>query len=545
MKIKNILPVAAMAVASLGFSSCVGDLDADNINPQQVPTANYDALLNKVYANMVLTGQKGPDGSGDIDDIDEGTSSLIRQLWNANELPTDEAECIWGNDAGIPEFNHASWGDSQPMMKALYYRLYMGITYANNYLESTANSTDPEISTKRAEARFLRALHYSYLMDLFGNVPLVLNVSKESAPQVSRKYLFDFINGELREVCGETAGAQEVLSDAKVVNGKQDGYGRANKAAAWLLLARDYINAKVYSGTEHNDSAKYFAQKVIDTPYNLCKTPTGSYSGFQKLFMADNDVNGAENEIIFPAIHDGWDTQTWGGCLFLIASTTDADIIKNYPTGTSEQWGGNHARKQFVQKFFPSSQPMEGTPTEVAAQAGDNRALFYTKGFKMSITKETDFKSGYAYVKFLNTYAGSGSPKHNQFVDTDFPMMRYAEALLTYAEADARMNNGSCTNDGLAKIKEIRERAGIDVSNLTSFTLDDICDEWSREFAYEGRRRMDLIRFDKFGGQSKYKWEWMGGTQDGTPFDKHFNIYAIPISDINSNTTGLKQNPDY
>ena len=53
MKIKNILPVAAMAVASLGFSSCVGDLDADNINPQQVPTANYDALLNKVYANMV------------------------------------------------------------------------------------------------------------------------------------------------------------------------------------------------------------------------------------------------------------------------------------------------------------------------------------------------------------------------------------------------------------------------------------------------------------------------------------------------------------
>ena len=353
-----------------------------------------------------LTGQKGPDGSGDIDDIDEGTSSLIRQLWNANELPTDEAECIWG-DAGIPEFNHASWGDSHPMMKALYYRLYMGITYANNYLESTANSTDPEISTKRAEARFLRALHYSYLMDLFGNVPLVLNVSKESAPQVSRKYLFDFINGELREVCGETAGAQEVLSDAKVVNGKQDGYGRANKAAAWLLLARDYINAKVYSGTEHNDSAKYFAQKVIDTPYNLCKTPTGSYSGFQKLFMADNDVNGAENEIILPAIHDGWDTQTWGGCLFLIASTTDADIIKNYPTGTSEQWGGNHARKQFVQKFFPSSQPMEGTPTEVAAQAGDNRALFYTKGFKMSITKETDFKSGYVIAMLPQPFVTS------------------------------------------------------------------------------------------------------------------------------------------
>lgn len=545
MKIKNILPIAAMTVASLGFSSCVGDLDADNINPQQVPTANYDALLNKVYANMVLTGQKGPDGSGDIDDIDEGTSSLIRQLWNANELPTDEAECIWG-DAGIPEFNHDSWGDSHPMMKALYYRLYMGITYANNYLEATTGSTDEGISTKRAEARFLRALHYSYLMDLFGNVPLVLTVSKESAPQVTRKTLFDFVNGELREVCGETSGATEVLSDAKVVSGTDNAYGRANKAAAWLLLARNYINSNVYAGTEHNDSAKYFANKVIESPYSLCKEATGSYSGFQKLFMADNDVNGAQNEIILPAIHDGWDTQTWGGCLFLIASTTNDAILKDYPTGTSEQWGGNHARKQFVQKFYPSSEPIQGTPTDLISQSGaDKRALFYTKGHTMSITKETDFTKGYAYVKFLNQYAGSGSPKHTQFVDTDFPMLRYAEALLIYAEADARMNNGSCTTDGLAKIKEIRERAGLDVSKLTSFTLDDICDEWSREFGFEGRRRMDLIRFGKFGGQSKYKWEWMGGTQDGTPFDAHFNLYAIPNSDINSNTTGLKQNPGY
>ena len=92
MKIKNIIPVAAMAVASLGLSSCVGDLDVNNINPQQVSEPNWDAVLNKVYANLVMTGQKGPDGNGDIDDIDEGTSSMIRQLWNANELPTDEAE---------------------------------------------------------------------------------------------------------------------------------------------------------------------------------------------------------------------------------------------------------------------------------------------------------------------------------------------------------------------------------------------------------------------------------------------------------------------
>ncbi len=66
-----------------------------------------------------------------------------------------------------------------------------------------------------------------------------------------------------------------------------------------------------------------------------------------------------------------------------------------------------------------------------------------------------------------------------------------------------------------------------------------------REFAYEGRRRMDLIRFGKFGGQNSYTWEWMGGTRDDTPFDAHFNLFLIPNSDMNSNSTGLKQNPDY
>ena len=113
-KFKYMASAAVIALSSLGMTSCVGDLDVDNINPQQVSELNTDALFNKVYSNMVLTGQVGPNGSGDLDDIDEGTSSMIRQLWNANELTTDEAKCVWG-DAGIPEFNHNSWSDNHPM----------------------------------------------------------------------------------------------------------------------------------------------------------------------------------------------------------------------------------------------------------------------------------------------------------------------------------------------------------------------------------------------------------------------------------------------
>lgn len=169
--------------------------------------------------------------------------------------------------------------------------------------------------------------------------------------------------------------------------------------------------------------------------------------------------------------------------------------------------------------------------------------MFFTKGHTESITKESDFNKGFAYIKFLNLRADGGKVKHTQFVDIDFPMMRAAEAYLTYAEADARLNGGTCSADGLGYVNLVRERSK--ATELSSCNLENLCDEWSREFAYEGRRRMDLIRFGKFGGQNSYTWEWMGGTQNGTPFDAHFNLFPIPNSDMNSNSTGLKQNPGY
>ena len=488
MKFKNIIP-AAVALLSLGFASCVGDLDVENINPQQVPDLNSDALLNKIYANMVVTGQSGPAGNGDIDDIDEGTSNLVRQLWNANELTTDEAHCV------------------------LYYRFYFGITLANEYLAQV-----PDDSQKRAEARFMRALYYSYLMDLFGNVPFMTTVSIEPAPQYTRAEIFNFVESELKAIIGEAESA-DVLPETRAA------YGRADKVAAEMLLARIYLNAQVYTGSPRWQDAKDYAEKVINSSYSLVTARKGGYSAYQLLFMGDNDANGAQNEIILPAIHDGVRTQTWGGSLFLIASTNNGD----YSTGTSENWGGNRARPQFVQQFFPGGgAPTSNDPVAVATAAGDDRALFYTDGRTLHITKESDGSAAH----------------HTQFVDTDFPVMRVAEAYLTYAEADARLNGGSCTSDGIEKVKAVQERAHKSTSSLTAVDLDYLCNEWSREFGFEGRRRMDLIRFGKYGGQSTYKWEWMGGVESGSAFDSHLNIFPIPNSDLNANGN-LKQNPGY
>ena len=558
MKLKYILSAAVLACSAL-FTSCVKDLEVENINPQQVSDFNEDYIFNKIYSNMVLTGQTGPDGSNDLDDIDEGTSNMIRQLWNANELSTDEAHCLW-NDPGLPEFNHNSWSDSHPMMKALYYRLIFGVVLCNFYLDN-AEGTDAATLQKRAEARFMRALHYYYMMDLYANPPFLTHLSSDNAPQTTRAELFTFIENELKDVIGE-GESNEVLAEPRTAE-----YGRADKAAGYLLLARLYLNAQVYTGTAKWAEAKTYADKAINTSYELSTTPLNGFSAYQLLFMGDNDTNGAQKEIILPALHDGDKTQTWGGCLFLIAAMADKDVMdadhygaltsEGKPLtgyGTSENWGGIRARKQFVQAFFPSASTdasvPQGTVKDVVASAGDDRALFVTKGHSLSVSDETDYTKGYVYLKFNNIHADGTAGHHDkgQFVDTDFPMLRLGEAYLISAEADARLNGGTTSAEGTQRIKDLHARANIKTSNplysQTSFTLNDIIKEWSREFGFEGQRRMHLIRFNMYGGQSNYTWEWMGGSKNGTQFNSRYNIFPIPDSDINANSN-LKQNSGY
>jgi len=78
----------------------------------------------------------------------------------------------------------------------------------------------------------------------------------------------------------------------------------------------------------------------------------------------------------------------------------------------------------------------------------------------------------------------------------------------------------------------------------SGYSLNDILDEWAREFYFEGRRRTDLIRFDKFGGTTvDYIWQWKGGTFSGRNFDAYRNIYAIPASQLP--TYNNEQNPGY
>lgn len=527
--IKSILSAASLFL-TIGVSSCIGDLDTTPIDPNIVMTFNQESLFNKIYGTLGLTGQKGPDGSGDLDDIDEGTSSFYRMTWCANQLMTDETILNSWSDAGVASISDCSWSSSNEIVTGLYYRLTFDVTLCNYFLEQTEGKTDEETIHQRAEVRFIRALNNYYLMDLFGNPPYCDQVSTEKPQQIKRAELFAKIEQELKEIGDEAT--------ATLVAPLQNTYGRVDQAAAWLLLARMYLNAEVYTGTSQWGKAKEYAKKVINSGYKLSPV-------YQHLFMADNDgsnVNKARQEVILPIFQDGIKTKSWGGSLFLIAGTHKSDTGMN-PWGSNQGWGGPHCRQTMVAKFFPNlSEAPSVLEDQMTAAAKDDRALMCGVQRTPSTADNMSFTDGFACAKFSNIRADQGLTSDTDNPDMDIPLLRLAEAYLIVAEASLRENNGVSTQETVDAMREIRQRAH--AAEASSYTLPDIRDEWAREFWFEGRRRMDLVRFGDFGGKTTYNWDWKGGEKQGVENKEYRNIYPIPANDLNANSN-LKQNPGY
>ncbi len=538
--IKKIIPAAAMLLA-MGFSSCTGDLDVTPIDPNKNTTVDYDALFNKCYANLALQGNGGADGDCDISGLDGGTTPFIRQMWNVNELPTDEAICAWG-DPGISTYNFASFTASHEMAQGFYYRLYFGVTICNHYLD-VASDYNAQMT---AEVRFLRALYYYYLMDTFGNVPFVTTVSSASPQQIQRADLYNWIESELLDIEGS-------LADASPKTSTQSGYGRVDKAADWMLLARLYLNAQVYTGTAQWAKAAEYAKKVMDSSYQIYTTaktdPSGNYwSAYQQLFMGDNGENGSSVEAILPVMYQGNLTTSWGGTLFLIAGewsgSGDMHAIRgndDITNGTDAKWGGNRARPDLIRKFFPNDDAPNVPSYDMPDAAGDDRAIFWGQDRTLNISDPAQFTEGFSVAKYLNIKTDGSDGTNATQPDADFFLMRKAEAYLTYAEATARQNGGSATSEGIAALNTLRERAN--ATPKAGYSLSDILDEWSREFYFEGRRRIDLIRFGEFTGNT-LTWQWKGGTYGGRAIESYRSIYAIPTNDLTANSN-LVQNPGY
>ena len=545
---KYIMCAAVLLMLS-GLSSCINDLDVEPIDPSLQSDVTPEQLFNKCYSVFATSGNNGGDDNVDVDGLDGGFQHKYRQMWNSNELTTDEAICGWG-DEGIPSYCHNTYDASHPMLRGYYYGLCIGITFCNQYLQVFSDYNP----TMTAEVRFLRAFQFYLLTDAFGNIPFATTISGDNPQQYTRAQVCEFIETELKAITGEDASDNAtVLNDPKPKKYGEAGYGRIDKAAAWMLLSRMYLNSQVYTGTPRWQEAAEYAKKVMDSPYKLHTVGYDAngrqFTAYQMLFMGDNSKTDAAYEAVFPVIQNGLRTTSWGGTNFLICSTADADMHPNPYDETevnglynNSAWGGNRARPELVRLFFPNDDAPSGHAYDLAEIAEDDRALFETEGRYLNVEDESNFQYGYAVAKFNNFMCDGSKGSDITFPDTHLFYMRVAEAYLTYAEALTRMSGDVAPAEAVAAINAIRGRAHALQRNR--YTLDQILDEWGREFYFEGRRRVDLIRFNKFGGDTGYQWHWKGGVYAGRDFSAFRNVFAIPTDDLIANSN-LTQNPGY
>ena len=556
---KIFIKTAMASMLCMGFVSCADELNIKSIDPQSTPTYTVEGLLAKQYATLGLTGQKGPAGSADLSG-DEGESGFIRTIFNLQELMTDETAWAYQADNAIAPITNFSWNSGNDRVNWAYQRLIFNITLYNQFIAEQSGSLSED---QIAEVRFLRALNYYYFLDLYRKAPFKDTFDNNLPTEKSGKDLYEWLDNELTTI-------EPLMAEVGAYNNSEN-FGRADRGAAYALHARLALNSAVYTDGQIKDYQKaiHYCDEIINSgKYDLCRAKKNGYSGYQQLFMGDNDCNpAAMKEIIFPIRQDGVKTRAYAGTSYLVNAST----ITGMPyASTSDPWKCLFARVDLVKKFFPNEDIPKATDedllsnpskdqviakdnemgistADVIAKAKDDRALFYMgiggcSDKVRTLTPGDAITSplnGASFVKWTNLHADGTAQHHQNFSDTDFPMFRLAEIYLTRAEAKFRLNG---SQDGLADILEVQGRANRDLK-ASSVDEQTLIDEWCREFYMEGRRRSDLVRFGLFTG-SKYLWSFKGGSENGQGIPTKCNIYPIPGDEIKNNPN-MTQNPKY
>ena len=518
---RNNIKLIGLALVTILVTSCSKDLDTkprvelsfENLL-QQDPNA-AKGLLSKLYGTFALSGSNGP-GSTDISAADAGESAFLRSILNLEDFSADGLKNRWG-DNGLDQLTTATnWNGDNKFFANLFNRIYYTVPQSTNLIKALGSVNDPNKAVYISELRFLRSLAYYYLIDCFGKGPLVTteNYGTTTAlPESSRTQLFAYVESELLAIENDLPATND--------------YGRANKSCARMLLAKLYLNAEVYTGTAKYTEALTYVNKIVN-PNNIYLA-----SNYKQNFTADNYLS---LEIIFSLIADAQTHQSYGNTTYLVSGSLSSDTM--YPIeqfGATAGWGGHRATKAWYGLFATSA-------AGLAASADVRASLFWTTGQTYEMTDYKVWTNGYPSIKYNNLNAnGSGTPTN--FSNTDFPLFRYADLYLMYAECVLRGASGGNITDALTYVNAVRNRSNATSITQSNLTLDFILDERARELNFEGHRRTDLIRFGKFTGGT-YLWPWKGNVLNGTSIPDTYKLFPIPAQALVANPN-LTQNPGY
>jgi hypothetical protein len=490
---------------------------------------NVDVYSDITSENFFLTEEQVLSAAGPAYTSLKGVA-VPENMWGMTELTTDEfliptRGSDWYNDGIYQRFHRHTWYATDFIFNNTWSVLYEGVANCNRVIfqyNQVEEQSDALISVSN-ELKALRALYYFFVLDLWGNAPLVdrYDVPEDFAPEITpRGEIFEFIDSSL-------TAAVDVLNPEK----NTETYGRFHRWAAYTLLAKIYLNAEVYIGQPMYGKCIAMCDSVI---------ASGLYSiedDYFSNFLANNE---SSDENIFVVPYDNLGDIDWARIFNIHLWTLHGSNRETFDIEQSP-WNGVCGVPSFVRSYDTDDLRLNAWLTgQQFSATGDS--LFCTKG---EAGQPLNFTIDFDDMEYATEYDGARIAKYeydgavNYQMPNDYVVFRYADVLLMKAEALMRQNGGAATAEAVNLVNQVRARAfdGDESKYHTTatLTLDALLAERGWELCSEGWRRNDLIRFGKYNDPSDFRPE---------PAPDYCNLFPIPQDQINANPN-LAQNPGY
>ena len=527
-----------LAMAVLTLTACLDEDPRDRIDEDAAFDTPTDLYLNTVASLYSYIG--GNTNS-------QGLQGTSRGVYDLNTFTTDEAiiPTRGGDwyDGGLwqslytHDFNVGPVGDTWNYLYMVIVKCNRAINHLNAYTKKFEEST---LKKWEAEVRTLRAMYYCYLLDLYGSVPYVRTATTElsAAEQVSRSTLFNNIWEELTNALPYLANAHS--------NIQGDYYGRMTQQVAWFILAKMSLNAEIWLDDDWTDDIRLDGKEITliceDEPLNAweaciywCDKLTASgyqlENDYQDNFIVHNE-NSKENIFTIPMDKNLYSNifinlfrsrhYNHGSALGMASENGTAATLSTMRTFG---YGTDHLDARFGFNFYADTVYVYGDMVKL--DTGEP-LVYHPLTMALDLTGEPYEKTAGARMSKYEIDRTAYSD--GQLQDNDIVLFRYADVLLMKSEAKVR--NG---DDGDLELNKVRARVGMPYKHATLSTL---LDERLMELMWEGWRRQDLIRFDRFHRSYDIR------QQRPDEADRHTIVFPIPGGALNLNTR-LKQNPGY
>ena len=466
-----------------------------------------------LYLNTLgnLYGMIGSDKTG------EGLAGTYRGVYDLNTFTTDEAMLPTRSgdwyDGGLWQrlYLH-TWETGEAPVKNAWTYLYKVIVMANQAIEDLKDHP-----AWQQESRAVRALYYYYLLDLFGRVPVVTspNVAMADVAQSSRADVFRFVVDELEEVLPYLPLEKSNLPGTY--------YGRMTRPVAWFLLAKLYLNAPVYAGFGQYDAVIMYCDLVSSLGYDLEADYSANFAVFnegsvENIFVIpmDKHLYAAQNQYLFRSRHYDHAAAIGFSGENGSSATLEALDVNGFGTGWQDP--------RFNVNYWG------GVPTDL--NGNDIDLEYKPRSVALDVTGTPDEKLAGARMRKYEI--DPSAMKDGTLMDNDWVLFRYADVLLMRAAALLHLGD---VEGALTLVNAVRSRAG--ASEFSELTLETLLDERMREFAWEGLRRQDMIRFGTYGKAWSFREPQPGEEETG-----YTNVFPIP-ADILVLNPKLSQNEGY